>query len=104
MKAKDAATHCLECFLTPEYRLALRFALHESLVMVRPFFSACDPRHVLTSLSSHDRTQATFSACYLLKTAILFHEDINTRVVLSQVQALADLLSEIAAERCVHQL
>lgn len=101
VKARDAATNCLDVFLGAEYRIALRFAIHESLVMVRSIASSPARRRLMRALSLEPAAQATFSACYLLKVAILYPDEVSPRPILSQVQALADLLSDISAERCV---
>ena len=77
-EAKEAAMRCLDVYLrATEFRAALPYAVHESMVTV------------------------AFSACYLLKVAILFPTEIDTHQVLSQVEELAGLLSEVAAERYV---
>ncbi|TFK75445.1 hypothetical protein BDN72DRAFT_885878 [Pluteus cervinus] len=75
-QAKDAASNCLAIFLnTPEYRAALRYAVHDSLVT------------------------AAFSGLFLLKMANLFPSDLDLVAIVGQVDQLAQLLSEVAAER-----
>ena len=74
--AKDAASNCLNIFLnTPAYRAALRYAVHDSLVT------------------------AAFSGLFLLKMANLFPSDLDLGGIMAQVEQLAVLLSEVAAER-----
>ncbi|KIY69570.1 hypothetical protein CYLTODRAFT_478725 [Cylindrobasidium torrendii FP15055 ss-10] len=75
-QAKDAAFNCLSIFLTsPEYRAALRYAVHDSLVT------------------------AAFSGLFLLKMASLFPAELDLSAITSQVEQLAQLLSDVAAER-----
>ncbi|KAI5120651.1 hypothetical protein M0805_007988 [Coniferiporia weirii] len=74
--AKDAASTCLSIFLnSPSYRAALRYAVHDSLVT------------------------AAFSGLFLLKMANLFPSDLDLAGITVQVEQLAQLLSEVAAER-----
>ena len=76
--AKDAASTCLHIFLSsPEYRAALRYAVHDSLVT------------------------AAFSGLFLLKMANLFPAEVDLTAITSQVEQLAQVLSDVAAERCV---
>ncbi|KAJ7925303.1 hypothetical protein B0H13DRAFT_2229765 [Mycena leptocephala] len=64
-QAKDAAFNCLSIFLTSsEYRAALRYAVHDSLV-----------------------------------TAALFPAELDLGAITAQVEQLAQLLSDVAAER-----
>ncbi|KAG6874460.1 hypothetical protein C0995_010368 [Termitomyces sp. Mi166 len=75
-QARDAASDCLSIFLTsPEYRAALRYAVHDSLVT------------------------AAFSGLFLLKMASIFPDDVDLPAIIGQVEQLAQLLSEVAAER-----
>lgn len=75
-QAKDAATNCLSTFLnSSEYRAALRYAVHDSLVT------------------------AAFSGLFLLKMANLFPSELDLGAITAQVEQLAQLLSEVAAER-----
>ncbi|TFY57123.1 hypothetical protein EVG20_g8667 [Dentipellis fragilis] len=77
-QAKDAATNCLSTFLNSQaYRAALRYAVHDSLVT------------------------AAFSGLFLLKMANLFPAELDLAAITGQVEQLAQLLSEVAAERCV---
>lgn len=78
------------------YRAALRYAVHESMVMVRPCPTA---PHFAHNLPASRQCQGSFAACYLLKVCILFPSDIDVRQVLEKVEELAGLLSEISAER-----
>ncbi|KAG8214039.1 hypothetical protein J3R82DRAFT_10795 [Butyriboletus roseoflavus] len=75
-QAKDAAFNCLSIFLnsTP-YRAALRYAVHDSLVTL------------------------AFSGLFLLKMANLFPTELDLAAIMSQVEQLAQLLSDVAAER-----
>ncbi|EJD03045.1 uncharacterized protein FOMMEDRAFT_20217 [Fomitiporia mediterranea MF3/22] len=74
--AKDAASTCLSIFLnSPSYRAALRYAVHDSLVT------------------------AAFSGLFLLKMANLFPSDLDLAGIITQVEQLAQLLSDVAAER-----
>lgn len=75
-QAKDAASTCLAIFLnSPTYRAALRYAVHDSLVT------------------------AAFSGLFLLKMANLYPADLDLPAITSQVEQLAQLLSDVAAER-----
>ncbi|KAI0070159.1 hypothetical protein K474DRAFT_1609218 [Panus rudis PR-1116 ss-1] len=75
-QAKDAASSCLENLLSsPTYRAALRYAVHDSLVT------------------------AAFSGLYLLKMANLFPAELDLATIMVQVEQLAQLLSDVAAER-----
>ncbi|KAF8738065.1 hypothetical protein AX14_012041 [Amanita brunnescens Koide BX004] len=75
-QAKESASSCLDIFLnSPEYRAALRYAVHDSLVT------------------------AAFSGLFLLKMASLFPTELDLGAITSQVEQLAQLLSEVAAER-----
>ena len=74
--AKNAASTCLSIFLnSPSYRAALRYAVHDSLVT------------------------AAFSGLFLLKMANLFPTDLDLAAIMGQVEQLAQLLSDVAAER-----
>ena len=74
--AKDAASTCLSIFLnSPAYRAALRYAVHDSLVT------------------------AAFSGLFLLKMANLFPSDLDLAGIMAQIEQLAQLLSDVAAER-----
>src|SRR6266404_983115 len=75
-QAKDAASNCLTIFLgSQDYRAALRYAVHDSLVT------------------------AAFSGLFLLKMANLFPGELDLASITSQVEQLAQLLSDVAAER-----
>lgn len=75
-QAKDEASKCLAIFLTSNaYRAALRYAVHDSLVT------------------------AAFSGLFLLKMANLFPGELDLPAITGQVEQLAQLLSEVAAER-----
>ncbi|GJJ06660.1 hypothetical protein Clacol_000855 [Clathrus columnatus] len=75
-QAKEAASRCLEVFLgCAEYRAALRYAVHDSLVT------------------------AAFSGLFLLKMAHLFPGEVDIGAIATQVEQLAGLLSDVAAER-----
>jgi hypothetical protein len=92
-QAKDAASNCLSIFLSSsEYRYfcpfvtclrssddspraALRYAVHDSLVT------------------------AAFSGLFLLKMANLFPAELDLSAIIGQVEQLAQLLSDVAAER-----
>ncbi|KAF9653826.1 hypothetical protein BDM02DRAFT_3086575 [Thelephora ganbajun] len=75
-QGKDAASNCLSNLLnSPTYRAALRYAVHDSLVT------------------------AAFSALFLLKMAHLFPVDLDLGSIMAQVEQLAQLLSDVAAER-----
>ncbi|ELU42611.1 hypothetical protein AG1IA_03330 [Rhizoctonia solani AG-1 IA] len=75
-QAKEAASNCLATFLnSPAYRAALRYAVHDSLVT------------------------AAFSGLFLLKVANLFPGEVDLAGIVVQVDQLANLLSEVAAER-----
>ncbi|KAI0743621.1 hypothetical protein C8Q80DRAFT_1107676 [Daedaleopsis nitida] len=75
-QAKDAASNCLSNLLdSPTYRAALRYAVHDSLVM------------------------AAFSGLFLLKMANLFPAELDLSAITIQVEQLAQLLSDVAAER-----
>ncbi|KAN0129203.1 hypothetical protein V8E53_012902 [Lactarius tabidus] len=75
-QAKDAASNCLSIFLcSQDYRAALRYAVHDGLVT------------------------AAFSGLFLLKMANLFPGELDLGSITSQVEQLAQLLSDVAAER-----
>ncbi|KAM5531278.1 hypothetical protein V8D89_015079 [Ganoderma adspersum] len=75
-QAKDAASNCLSNLLdSPTYRAALRYAVHDTLVM------------------------AAFSGLFLLKMANLFPAELDLAAITIQVEQLAQLLSDVAAER-----
>jgi len=59
------------------FSAALRYAVHDSLVT------------------------AAFSGLFLLKMANLFPSELDLGAITAQVEQLAQLLSEVAAERCV---
>jgi hypothetical protein len=61
-------------------RAALRYAVHDSLVT------------------------AAFSGLFLLKMANLFPAELDLAAITAQVEQLAQLLSDVAAERCVTML
>jgi len=60
---------------SPAYRAALRYAVHDSLVT------------------------AAFSGLFLLKMANLFPSELDLSAITAQVEQLAQLLSDVAAER-----
>jgi len=75
-QAKDAASNCIQNLLgSPTYRAALRYAVHDSLVT------------------------AAFSGLFLLKMANLFPSELDLPTITVQVEQLAQLLSDVAAER-----
>lgn len=75
-QAKDAASNCLGIILgSTAYRAALRYAVHDILVM------------------------AAFSGLFLLKMANLFPAELDLAGIMTQVEQLAQLLSDVAAER-----
>ncbi|KAI0793208.1 hypothetical protein C8Q75DRAFT_712840 [Abortiporus biennis] len=75
-QAKDAASNCISNLLnSPTYRAALRYAVHDSLVT------------------------AAFSGLFLLKMANLFPTELDIASITMQVEQLAQLLSDVAAER-----
>jgi hypothetical protein len=75
-QAKDAAFSCLSVFLnSTAYRAALRYAVHDSLVTL------------------------AFSGLFLLKMANLFPTELDLAAIINQVEQLAQLLSDVAAER-----
>ncbi|KAH9859043.1 hypothetical protein C2E23DRAFT_717098 [Lenzites betulinus] len=75
-QAKDAASNCLANLLESHtYRAALRYAVHDTLVM------------------------AAFSGLFLLKMANLFPAELDLGAISVQVEQLAQLLSDVAAER-----
>jgi hypothetical protein len=67
----------IECttLLNAFYRAALRYAVHDCLVT------------------------AAFSALFLLKMANLFPTELDIAAIAGQVEQLAQLLSDVAAER-----
>lgn len=75
-QGKDAASNCLSNLITsPIYRAALRYAIHDGLV------------------------PAAFSALFLLKMAHLFPADLDLGLITAQAEQLAQLLTDVAAER-----
>ena len=78
LRAKEAALHCPSTLLTSlAYRAAVRYAVHDHLVT------------------------AAFSGLFLLKVANLFPSEVEVPALIGQVEQLAGLLSEVAAERWV---
>ncbi|KAI0032227.1 hypothetical protein K488DRAFT_78587 [Vararia minispora EC-137] len=76
LQAKDAASNCLSTFIgSADYRASLRYAVHDSLVT------------------------AAFSGLFLLKMANLFPAELDLGAITVQVEQLAQLLSDVAAER-----
>jgi hypothetical protein len=74
--AKDAASACIAVFLhSPAYRAAIRYAVHDVLVT------------------------AAFSGLFLLKMANLFPGELDLAVIVDQVAQLAQVLSDVSAER-----
>jgi hypothetical protein len=75
-QGRDAASNCLSNLLnSPIYRAALRYAVHDGLV------------------------PAAFSALFLLKMARLFPADLDLGSIAAQTEQLAQLLTDVAAER-----
>jgi hypothetical protein len=75
-QGRDAASNCLSNLLnSPIYRAALRYAVHDGLV------------------------PAAFSALFLLKMAHLFPADCDLGSIAAQTEQLAQLLTDVAAER-----
>jgi hypothetical protein len=75
-QGRDAASNCLSNLLNSAiYRAALRYAVHDVLAM------------------------PAFSALFLLKMARLFPGDLDAGSIMAQVEQLAQLLSDVAAER-----
>lgn len=75
-QGKDAASNCLSNLLnSPIYRAALRYAIHDGLV------------------------PTAFSALFLLKMGHMFPGDLDLGSITVQVEQLAQLLSDVAAER-----
>ncbi|KAF9793281.1 hypothetical protein BJ322DRAFT_1155023 [Thelephora terrestris] len=75
-QGRDAASNCLSNLLnSPIYRAALRYAVHDGLV------------------------PAAFSALFLLKMANLFPADCDLGSIAAQTEQLAQLLTDVAAER-----
>jgi hypothetical protein len=69
------ASHYFFCYFPTAYSAALRYAVHDSL------------------------TTCTFSGLFLLKIANLFPGEVELPSIISQVEQLAQLLTEVAAER-----
>ncbi|KAH6913825.1 hypothetical protein BKA70DRAFT_1259564 [Coprinopsis sp. MPI-PUGE-AT-0042] len=75
-QAKEAASNCLTIFLSSsDYRASLRYAVHDSLVT------------------------AAFSGLFLLKMASLFPREVDLNATTTQVEQMAQLLSDVSAER-----
>ncbi|KAF8322111.1 hypothetical protein DL93DRAFT_2093394 [Clavulina sp. PMI_390] len=75
-QAKEAATDVLNTFLSsPAFRTALRYAVHDSLVT------------------------AAFAGLFLLKVASLFRREVDFMAIIAQVEQLAQLFSDAAADR-----
>ena len=94
-QAKDAASNCLSIFLTSsEYRYAsgcLHFLYGCMTILL---FSAALRYAVHDSLVT-----AAFSGLFLLKMASLFPAELDLNAITGQVEQLAQLLSDVAAER-----
>ena len=77
-QAKDAASNCIVIFLgSQDHRASPHYAVHNNLVT------------------------AAFSGLFLLKMASFFPTELDFPGITSQVEQLAQLLSEVAAERHV---
>lgn len=94
-QAKDAASNCLSIFLTSsEYRYVL---LHRVGVITQ-----CECGRAALRYAVHDSlVTAAFSGLFLLKMASLFPAELDLGAIAGQVDQLAQLLSDVAAERYV---
>lgn len=93
-QAKDAASNCLSIFLnSSEYRQVSR-PKFERTTLLNAFYRAALRYAVHDSLVT-----AAFSALFLLKMANLFPTELDITAIAGQVEQLAQLLSDVAAER-----
>lgn len=92
-QAKDAAFNCLSIFLTSsEYRCDF---LSQATVQ-----SSCKLLRAALRYAVHDSlVTAAFSGLFLLKMASLFPAELDLGAITTQVEQLAQLLSDVAAER-----
>jgi hypothetical protein len=102
-QAKDAASNCLAIFLnSQEYRSVHQlhpFQLQNTAYADGPFNT---PIRAALRYAVHDSlVTAAFSGLFLLKMASLFPRELDLGAITSQVEQMAQLLSEVAAERCV---
>lgn len=91
-QAKDAASSCLDIFLSsPEYR----YVISERIPSETEFSGSAALRYAV-----HDSlVTAAFSGLFLLKMASLFPAELDLGMITVQVEQLAQLLSDVAAER-----
>lgn len=101
-QAKEAASNCLATFLqSPEYRYAM---LSVSSV-VRHCSLSFELYRAALRYAVHDSlVTAAFSGLFLLKIANLFPGEVDINAITLQVEQLAHLLSEVAAERFVEAI
>jgi hypothetical protein len=96
-QAKDAAFNCLSIFLSsPEYRYAW------SVIQAIDLLKGVVYRSAALRYAVHDSlVTAAFSGLFLLKMASLFPTELDLNAIITQVEQLSQLLSDVAAERCV---
>ncbi|RXW21295.1 hypothetical protein EST38_g4553 [Candolleomyces aberdarensis] len=100
-EAKDAASNCLAIFLSSsEYRSVpdAHFRPHQ----LAPFsdMSFATPIRAALRYAVHDSlVTAAFSGLFLLKMANLFPRELDLASITAQVEQMAQLLSDVAAER-----
>lgn len=94
-QAKEAASNCLSVFLnSPAYRYATHFIRGMDMIFSNTGISAALRYSVHDSLVT-----AAFSGLFLLKMANLFPAEVDLGGIALQVEQLANLLSDVAAER-----
>jgi hypothetical protein len=93
-QAKDAAFNCLTIFLTSsEYR-------YVGFPMIEPSYPTVASLSAALRYAVHDSlVTAAFSGLFLLKMANLFPAELDLNAIIGQVEQLAQLLSDVAAER-----
>ncbi|OSD06688.1 hypothetical protein PYCCODRAFT_753896 [Trametes coccinea BRFM310] len=112
-QAKDAASNCLSNLLdSPTYRFVPRSVSQRDRALIVPSPHPPTPHlpptarsHILTPRAAlryavHDTlVMAAFSGLFLLKMANLFPAELDLGAITIQVEQLAQLLSDVAAER-----
>jgi hypothetical protein len=99
-EAKDAASNCLAIFLnSSEYRSDAPFRPQQFVPYSDMSFAT--PIRAALRYAVHDSlVTAAFSGLFLLKMANLFPRELDLASITVQVEQMAQLLSDVAAERC----
>ncbi|KAF6760337.1 hypothetical protein DFP72DRAFT_1062307 [Ephemerocybe angulata] len=99
-QAKDAASNCLAIFLNSgEYRSVLETPFHLHNGAYSDSVLATPIRAALRYAVHDSLVTAAFSGLFLLKMASLFPREVDLGAITAQVEQMAQLLSDVAAER-----